>query len=55
MNLAARGLRETDSGTEPVTDATDLARHRTTSKRILVASLGAAAAGVLLAWLRVST
>jgi len=52
VNLAARGLRETASGTEAVTDASDLARHRTTSKRILMASLGAAAAGVLLAWLR---
>lgn len=54
MNLAARGLRETEAGTESVTDADDLARHRTTSKRILLASLGAAAAGVLLAWLRAS-
>ncbi|MGE0193687.1 MAG: hypothetical protein AB7T63_16805 [Planctomycetota bacterium] len=54
MALAARGLRETDAGTEAVTDPTDLARHRATSRRIYLASLGAAAAGVLLAWLRAS-
>ena len=53
MALASRGLREKEGGgTEAVTDEADLTRHRTTSRRILLAALGAAAAGALLAWIR---
>jgi hypothetical protein len=45
VNLASRGLRDLDSGAEPITDPDELAQVRRQARRVYLKGL---AAGVLL-------
>ena len=51
MSLASRGLRDMDTGPEPITDATELAQVRRQARKVNVLSFVLAAGLVALALL----